>query len=133
MANPVDIQMALMERIETLSIVPAPTLVFPGFPASKDDYWMRITHLPNVPDRGSLDGSVSLDHMGILHLDLMCEIGQHEIVYLQRAQDVIDHFPQTLLITSYSTVVKIVKSYMLGGRATGDHWMIPVRVEYVAK
>jgi hypothetical protein len=128
-----DIHAALMARVESLTLTPAPTIVWPGFPADQAAYWLRVTHLPNVPERGTLDGTVDLDRQGILQLDLMNEMGRHEVVYIDRAQDIIAHFPQRLRLTSGGAMVRIVKAYALGGRATGDHWMTPVRVEYRAE
>ena len=128
-----DIHAALMAQIEGLTLSPAPTIVWPGFPEEQAGYWMRVTHLPNIPDRPTLDGSTDLDRQGILQLDLMNELGRHEIIYKERAQALVDAFPQSKRLTSGSAVVKVVKAYSLGGRSTGDHWMIPVRVEYRAE
>lgn len=133
MIDQTDIHSALMEMVQNLYMTPEPVVIYAGFPAPQSGYWMRVTHLPNVPDRSSLDGTTPLDHRGILQLDLMCEPGQHEIVYIARAQGVIDQFPQTGRTTSSTATVKVVKAYSLGGRATGDHWMVPVRIEYVVE
>lgn len=128
-----DVHAALMAYVEGLVLSPAPTVVWPGFPASQDAYWMRVTHLPNIPERATMDGSTELDHQGILQLDLMNELGRHEITYKKRSQALVDEFPQSKRLTSGGAVVKIVKAYSLGGRSTGDHWMVPVRVEYRAE
>jgi hypothetical protein len=125
-----DAHRALMARVESLSLTPAPTILWPGYPAAQAGYWMRVTHLPNVPDRLGVNASTPLRHQGILQLDLMCELGRHEVVYIERAQDVIDHFPQDLTLTQGTARVTVLRTYVLGGRATGDHWMIPIRVEY---
>lgn len=129
----VDIHRALMARVESLSLTPAPTVAYPGNPTPQATYWLRVTHLPNVPDRRGVNGSLTLRHFGIVQLDLMNELGKHEVVYINRAQDVIDHFPQDLQLTQGTAVVNITKAYALGGRATGDHWMIPIRVEYAVR
>ena len=126
----IDIHRALMARVETLSLTPAPTVIYPGFPSAQADYWLRVTHLPNVPDRIGVNASTPLRHFGILQLDLMNELGKHEVVYIDRAQDVIDHFPQDLELTQGTARVTVLKAYAIGGRATGDHWMVPIRVEY---
>ena len=130
MTDQADIHAALMAHCESIALSPMPEIAWPGKPVSQADYWLRITHLPNVPERASLDGSVPLDHQGILQLDLMNEPGQHEITYLRRASALIGYFPQNLRLSSGSVSVVIVKAYALGGRATGDHWMTPVRIEY---
>ena len=130
MIDQADIHAALMWRCEAISLNPMPEIAWPGKPAPQAAYWLRVTHLPNIPDRPSLDGSLPLDHQGILQLDLMNEPGQHEISYLKRASALISQFPQNLRFSAGTARVVVVKAYALGGRATGDHWMIPVRVEY---
>lgn len=133
MIDQADIHAALMAHCQTIVLSPMPAIAWPGKPVSQADYWLRITHLPNIPERPSLDGSVPLDHQGILQLDLMNEPGQHEITYLRRASALMEYFPQTLRLESGTARVKVAKAYALGGRATGDHWMVPVRIEYVVE
>lgn len=125
-----DVHRALMARVEALTLTPAPVVVWPGFPASQAAYWLRVTHLPNIPTRRGLNDTTNITHQGILQIDLMNDPGQHEVVYIARAQDVIDHFPQDLALVQGTARVLIRQAYALGGRATGDHWMTPVRVEY---
>jgi len=125
-----DIHRALMARVEGLSLAPAPTIVWPGYPAEQTGYWLRVAHLPNVPDRLGVNASTPLRHQGILQLDLMNELGQHEAVYIDRAQGIVDHFPQDLTLTQGTARVTVLRTYSIGGRATGDHWMTQIRVEY---
>lgn len=132
MIKQVDIHAALMARLETMFFgLDAPTIVYPGKPAAKAKYWVRVTHLPNVPDRIAMDAATPYVHRGILQIDMMNELGRHEVVYLDRAEAVIEHFPANLRMTSGTAAVTVQRSYSLGGRSTGDHWMIPVRVEYI--
>lgn len=132
MVTQTDIHAALMTRMQDLYFgADAPTIVWPGKPAVQADYWLRVTHLPNTPDRVAMDAATPLLHRGILALDLMNELGRHEVVYIDRAREVVEHFPPNLRMTSGETVVTVLRSYSLGGRSTGDHWMVPVRVEYI--
>lgn len=125
---------ALIEAAKGLAYLnPAPAIAWPGRPTPQASYWARVTHLRNIPDRPTVDGSVGYDYTGILQIDLMCELGRDEIVYLARAEDALALFPQTLRLVSGPVVVKVYRSYALTGRATGDHWMIPLRVEYRAE
>ncbi|MDG4650114.1 phage tail terminator-like protein [Roseibacterium sp. SDUM158017] len=126
----IDIHRALLARVDALSMSPMPVVLWPGFPAMQADYWLRVTHLPNIPDRIGVNASSPLRHSGILQLDLMNELGRHEVVYIDRAQDIIDHFPQDLVLTQGAARITVLRSYAIGGRSTGDHWMIPIRVNY---
>jgi hypothetical protein len=77
-----------------------------------------------------VNASTPLRHQGILQLDLMHGLGQHEVVYLNAAQSIIAHFPQDLTLNQGTARVTVLRTYAIGGRATGDHWMTPIRVEY---
>jgi len=129
-----DIHSALMGHLQTVAdaLADPVTVVWPGKPAVQADYWLRPTVLHNLPQLGGMDAATPLVHRGILQMDLFCELGRHEAVYLARGDELAAHWPQNLRLVWRTAAVTVQRCYCLSGRSTGDHWLVPVRAEYIA-
>lgn len=128
-----DIHAALMARVEAMSLTPELVVTYPADPVSQAAEFLRVTHLPNVPNRREVREGGATQYLGILQLDLMSPFGRHEVFYIKRADSIAAHFAPDLKMTSGAAVVDVWQSYRLGGRSTGDHWMTPLRIEYRAR
>lgn len=127
-----EVHAALMARIEALAT--SLPIEYPGRaftpPAGGD--WLRVTHMPNTPDRPGLSASASLRRMGFLQIDLFAQLDRHEIEYIEAARPIADHFNRDRRLTNGNSRVVIVNSYVGRGRKDdrASLWMVPVVVEY---
>jgi len=131
MAIEADIQVALMGRVATLSVTPALTVVYrekrgelPNGP------YVLVDSLWNESARKALD-DVGQDYMGILTLGVARPIGEYEAAYRETAGQVAAHFVGQVLTSGLATVV-IDRVTVGSGSADGEHWRIPVRVNWRA-
>lgn len=126
-----DIQAALMGRVESLSL--GLPIAWPGVPFSdtNGDY-LRVTHMRAEPDRWAFGGADPMFRMGFLQIDLFTIIGEHQVKADVIADNIVDHFPRDLTLTSGGTSVWILKAWAMPGRRDpdGTHWHTPVQVDY---
>lgn len=131
------IHAALMARVQSLSLTPSLSILYPGvsvpgFDASGE--YARVTHLPNEPERWGVRGSSAMDRRGFLIVDLFTPIteGSYQVLAIARADDIAAHFEADLTLSSGGYEVQIVKAWPGNGRPDpeGTHWHTPVRVEY---
>lgn len=127
MTIPADIHAALMGRVETLNGF---EIVWPttGQREPVGEH-VKVFHLPNDNDRPFLAEHV-LMRQGILQLSLFSRLGEHEVVYIDRAGQIAAHFPVDLTLTHGGAKVWVERTDVGRGRSDGQHWLIPVSVYY---
>lgn len=131
------IHVALMARVQSMSLTPSLALQYPGISDRSIDVsgeYARVTHLPNEPDRWGIKGSSAMDRTGFLILDLFTRIteGSWQGLAVSRAGQIAAHFPADLRLSDSGYEVKIEKSYPGIGRKdpNGTHWHTPVEIQY---
>ena len=138
MADPeAHIHVALMARVESMSLTPSLALQYPGVSDRALDTsgeYARVTHLPNQPDRWGMQGSSPMDRTGFLIIDLFTVIteGSYQGIAIARAGEIAAHFPADLKLSDSGYEVQIEKSFPGIGRKdpNGTHWHTPVEVQY---
>lgn len=131
------IHLALMARVQSMSLTPSLALQYPGISDRSLDVtgeYGRVTHLANEPDRWAIKGSDPMDRTGILVIDLFTVIteGSYQVLSKARAGEIAAHFTPDLRLSDGGYEIKVVKAYPGNGRAdpNGTHWHTPVNVYY---
>lgn len=75
-------------------------------------------------------GSTRQDLQGIYQLTLARRQGQHEIVYLEQAAQIVAHFVDACRLTSGGETVNITDATAGRGAADGTRWAIPISIYY---
>jgi hypothetical protein len=75
-------------------------------------------------------GDTRQDLMGIYQLTLAKRPGDHEIVYLEQAAQIVAHFVGACRLTHDGVIVEITDGTAGTGRADGTRWAIPVSIYY---
>lgn len=127
------IHAALMARVETLST--SLPISYPGvtFDPPAGDH-LRVSQLRNEPVRWALDGGMPMDRMGFLQIDLFTRVtnGSYQVTADAQAEEIAEHFPRDLRLTSGGETITIIKAWPMQGRKdpNGTHWHTPIRIEY---
>ena len=122
------IHAALMARVET--IPGGYAIAWPGLSFTEPAEYLDVRHIPNQTERRALHGRYGLNRMGILQITLCAPLGQYEIVYIEKAGQIAEHFPRDLPLTHDGVTVRIVKADIAQGFADGQHWRVPISVYY---
>lgn len=122
---------ALMARVNSLALTPTLEIVWPASQVlPPETEYLRVTHLPAAPIRRALSAASPMDRTGILQLDLFSPAGKFERDYIDRAGQIAAHFPPDQMMSQGGVFLMVVKTDVLPSRADGNHWHVPIRVNY---
>jgi hypothetical protein len=128
---------ALRARMESLSLTPAATIIWPAdVTPLPDGTSVEVTHLPNRPQRRYLADADPSYRQGILQAGVMTKPQsnpEHLSVATEIAGRIAEHFPSGLRMTFQGIVVRVSEAPAIG---SGFHdlkrmrWVTPVSIRY---
>lgn len=126
---------ALMDRLLTLTFTPAqpiaaPNILFPPAGQTKPKDYLEVTFLPNATNTRTV-GPGKQQHRGIMQVSVHYGTGTGIIVPMQRADQIIAHFPKDLVLYESGIKVKIYrKPYQTPLPPQDGSFMVPVTIQY---
>lgn len=126
---------ALMDRLLALTLTPAqaiaaPNVAFPPAGQTKPKDYLEVTFLPN-PTTTRTVGPGRQQHRGIMQVTVHYGSGTGIVVPLQRADQIIAHFPKGLILYESGVKVKVYrKPYAIPLPPSNGSLMVPVTIQY---
>lgn len=126
---------ALMDRLVSLTFTPAqpiaaPFISFPPAGQTKPKDYLEVVFLPS-PTRTRTVGPGRQQHRGIMQVNVHYSSGTGIIVPLQRADQIVAHFPKDLILYESGVKVKVNrKPYAIPLPPANGSLMVPVTIQY---
>ena len=137
-AAEVAIEGALLDRLNALVLVPAmpvslPNIQFPPPQATPTTGYLRATFLPADSVTLGLARGSSIQHYGLLRVDVFYGLFGGELAPNRVAASVISWFKRGTQLTRSGFTVNVFKAPFRGPMSREDVWvMIPVSIPYIA-
>jgi hypothetical protein len=126
---------ALMDRLTALSFTPAqpiasPFIAFPPAGQTKPKDYLEVTFISGPTNTRTL-GPGRQQHRGIMQVTVHYSSGTGIIVPMQRADQIIAHFPKDFVLHESGVRVKIYrKPYQTQLPPQNGSLMVPVTIQY---
>lgn len=137
-AAEVAIEGALLDRLNSLVLVPAltvslPNIQFPPPQATPSTGYLRATFLPADSITLGISYGSSIQHYGLLRVDVFYGLFGGELAPGRIAASVMAWFKRGTQLTRGAYTVNIFKAPFRGRMVREDVWvMIPVSIPYIA-
>jgi hypothetical protein len=130
-----NIFLALITRLQALVFTPAlliagPNVPFPAAGQTKPKDYLDVTYLPNRTTTRTV-GPGRQQHRGIMQVSVHWSSSTGIIIPMQKADQIIAHFPKDLLLFESGIRVKIYrKPYAIPMPPQDGSLIVPVTIEY---
>lgn len=130
-----NIWLALITRLQALTFTPplaiaAPFVTFPPAGQTKPKDYLEVVFLPG-PTRTRTVGPGRQQHRGIMQVNVHYSSGTGIITPLQRADQIVAHFPKDLILYESGVKVKVNrKPYAIPLPPANGSLMVPVTISY---
>jgi hypothetical protein len=126
---------AMIDRLLLLTFTPAqaiaaPNIPFPAAGQTKPKDYLEVTFLPNATTTRTV-GPGRQQHRGIMQVSVHYGSGTGIVIPLQRADQIVAHFPKDLILFESGVRVKIYrKPYAIPMPPANGSLMVPVTIQY---
>jgi Bacteriophage related domain of unknown function len=140
MADPVEVAIegALIDHLRALTLTPALTIAYPNVqfpppPATPTSGYLRATFLPADSFGLGISESSSIQHYGLLQVDVFWGLFAGELVPARVASQIIAWFKRGTSMTRDGFLVNVIQTPYRRTMMRDDPWaIIPVRIPYIA-